>query len=386
MKKIFILTVILNLCLSHSVYANNKKFDSLITAGIHQIYNIKFDQAQKTFSKIIRDFPSQPAGYFFDAMILWWKILLDLENENLDDQFIDKLDFVIEFCDKILNKNPNHSDAIFFKGGSLGFRGRLYAIRESWFNAALDGKDALPLVNKAYEVDPNNIDLQLGFGIYNYYADVIPQKYSFVKPFMSLFPKGDKKKGLEQLNLVSNKGKYAKYEATYFLAMLYYSYEENNWMAMEYIDKLVNEFPDNPRFERMMGRVWVKQNNYSEASKVFRNVIGKTKLKLPGYDNKALREAYYYLAMDYKKKIHTDSSRVYFEMCEDISRKLDKDEETGFLINSSLYLGNIYDEMGLRNLAVQKYKEVLDYREYNQSHTLAEKYLKNPFTKKSKVK
>ena len=130
---------------STGVFAQTAKFDSLVNSGINQIYNIKFTDAEKTFSKLEQDFPKHPAGKFFKAMIIWWKIMLDQSDEQFDEIFEDKLEEVIDFCDDLLDENENNVDALFFKGGALGFRGRLYSIRKDWFDAALDlSKASLP--------------------------------------------------------------------------------------------------------------------------------------------------------------------------------------------------------------------------------------------------
>ena len=125
-------------------------------------------------------------------------------------------------------------DALFFKGGSIGFRGRLRAFRESWLKAADDGREALPIVEEAASLDPNNMDVQLGFGIYNYYAAVIPNENPLIKPLMIFFPDGDKEKGIQQLKNTAFNGKFAKYEARYFLMTLYYRYENNALIADDY--------------------------------------------------------------------------------------------------------------------------------------------------------
>lgn len=374
MKKNFLIFFLLSI----SVFSQSR-YDSLVTAGIKSIYNIKFSEAEKTFATVIKEYPENPSGYFFDAMILWWKILLDIENEKYDDEFINKLEKVIDFCDEILEKNPNNSDAIFFKGGSLGFRGRLYAVRESWVNAALDGKDALPLVKRAYIANPKNVDVQLGFGIYNYLAEVIPNNYPFVKPLLAFLPKGNKKRGLEQLNYAASKGKYAKYESIYFLAQIQYQFEKNYSKSLEYVNILRKEFPDNPKFHTLQGRIWIKKNNYKAASEIFREVLSKAKRNFPGYNEKVIRESYYYLAMSFKDVSLYDSAKVYFENCESLSKKLDKKKESGFLINSKLFLGNVYDMLGMREKAKKKYNEVLDLDEFGQSHEYAKRYLKKAY-------
>ncbi len=363
-----------------NVKAQSGRFDSLITSGIHQIYNIKFNKAANTFSILKKDFPEKLAGIFFDTMIIWWKIMLNFDDESNDDLFYDKLDNIIDKCDEILDEDPRNVEALFFKGGALGFRGRLSSIRERWFDAALDGKDALPLVKEAYENDPKNVDVQLGFGIYNYYADVIPEIYPFVKPIMLFFPSGDKEKGVKQLINTAYNGKYAKIEARYFLMSLYYRYEKDYSSAIKYARMLTEDFPDNPTFQRYLGRINVRRGDYISASKIFRDVLGKCASGYPGYTDKVKREANYYLAMKYKNYNEPDSAKIFFKNCELISRKIDgDDEESGFLINSVLYLGMIYDQQGERENALRNYNEVLEMREFGNSHDIADKYLKSPY-------
>jgi len=361
------------------VLGQTSRFDSLITEGVRQIYNIEFENAHKTFLIVQKEFPKHPAGIFFDTMIFWWRIMIDIDNENLDDKFYDKIDDVIEFCDEILDDDPVNVDAIFFKGGALGFRGKLLSIRQDFFNAALDGKDALPLVYEAYKLDSSNVDVQLGFGIYNYFAAVLPEKYPVIKPFMIFFPQGDKARGIKQLENVAMNGKYAKIEARYFLMSSYYLYEENANSALKYSKMLYDDFPDNPAFERYYGRIYVRKGNYKTAAGIFKNVLAKCVSGKRGYSEKVKREATYYIGMDYKLKNEPDSARMYFEESLDISRRIDEDEESGFWINNVLYLGMIYDQLGNRAKAVEYYNEVLDLKERNESHKIAQRYLKNPY-------
>jgi hypothetical protein len=67
------------------------------------------------------DYPQHPAGRFFIAMIDWWKILLDPDNESYDEIFFQKLEDVIYQCDQLLDKNPKDVDALFLKADQLDF-------------------------------------------------------------------------------------------------------------------------------------------------------------------------------------------------------------------------------------------------------------------------
>lgn len=378
--RILITIIILTLFFNPKLFSQTPHFDSLVTTGIKQIYSINFNDAEVTFRKLMADYPNHPAGRFFLAMIDWWHIMLDLDSETYDEIFFQKLEDVIFNCDQILEKDPNNIDALFFKGGAIGFRGRLRAYRESWLKAADDGREALPIVEQASSLDPQNVDVQLGFGIYNYYADVIPDQYPLIKPLMIFFPKGDRQKGIEQLTNTAFNGKYAKYEARYFLMTLYYNYENNPYKADEFAELLLNDFPNNPVFEKWKGRIQIKRGDYFSGSKIFQSVMAKADKNMPGYNTKkSRREASYYIGVQYRNLGQLDSAKYFFEMCADLSKQVDIKEESGFWINSILYLGMIHDQLNERVIAVKYYEKLLDMREYINSHSLAEKYLKEPF-------
>ena len=367
------------LLISISNFAQTSDFDLRVSDGIKQIYNIKFIDAEKNFRDLIADYPQHPAGRFFLAMIDWWKILLDPDNESYDETFFQKLEDVIYQCDQLLDKNPKDVDALFFKGGSIGFRGRLRAFRESWLKAADDGREALPIVEQAASLDPNNMDVQLGFGIYNYYADVIPNEFPLIKPLMIFFPDGDKEKGIQQLKDTAFKGKFAKYEARYFLMTLYYRYENNAIIADDYAKLLWDDFPDNAVFEKWRGRIAVRRGDYFLADSIFSDVLIKADKKYFGYYTpNSLREASYYIGYNLKNNGQLDSAKIYFEKCITESKKIDEEgEESGFQVNAYLYLAQMAEALHKINEAIRLYEKLLNIRDYGNSHSIAENSLKN---------
>ena len=212
-----LLILLFTASISYAQWIEDRAIDRRVQYGIDELYNFEFDKADSNFSEVIQLRPDHPVGYFFRAMVQWERIISKFDDESQDEKLYDLLDVVVELCEKRLDDNPEDVAAMFFKGGAVGFRGRLRANRGKWLGAANDGIVALPLVRKAFELEPNNYDVLLGIGIYNYYAAVIPSKYPFVKPAMIFFPSGDRKKGLEQLRQASLHAKYVQVEATYFL-------------------------------------------------------------------------------------------------------------------------------------------------------------------------
>lgn len=359
---------------------SEQEFELRVKRGVDHIYNLEFEQAEKEFTDLIRAKPGDPAGHFFLAMVNWWKIMIDMDNMQYDDQFLDSLDRVIDLCDNLLDKNENDVNALFFKGGAIGFEGRLKFHRDDYFGAASAGKRALPLVQEASAADPKNYDIYLGTGLYNYYADVIPEQYPWTKPLLLFLPAGDKQKGLRQLSICAEKGKYASIESSYLLMQIYYGYEKDYQKALVLALSLNNRFPDNPVFQRYLGRCYVSVNNWQMVQSIFSEVAARAYRKQRGYSDPALREAEYYLGLcDMNNKKYEPALPHLFK-CDELSRKIDKDETSGFMVMANLKAGMAYDALGKRNLAEMEYRKVLDMKEYLDSHKQAEEFLRIPFT------
>jgi tetratricopeptide (TPR) repeat protein len=381
-NKFLVLAILLLLCWTETrtQWFEDPILHRRVLRGIDKLYNYEFDRADSDFTEVIRLRPDHPAGYFFKAMIQWERIISSFDDESQDDNLYKMLDVVIEMCEKRLDENPDDVTALFFNGGAVGFRGRLRANRGKWVGAAKDGLDALPLVRKAYELEPNNYDVLLGIGIYNYYASVIPDKYPVVKPAMIFFPSGDRKKGLEQLRQASEKAKYANVESTYFLMQSYFVYEKDFEKALELARKLHAKYPNNSMFHRYVGRCLVSSGYLSEANDVFAEIEKRCSNKQLGYDTYDAREACYYLGKFEFMAKRFDAALQYLYRCDELSRKIDKDEPSGFMSLGNLLIGMIYDAQGKRQDAIMQYKKVLSMKEYDNSHKDSNNYLIKPYS------
>ncbi len=348
--------------------------------GIEFVYNLAFDSARSEFQQIARRKPDHPAGFFFLAMVDWWKIVTDLGNTSSDDRFLSELDRVIDLCDKRLDKDSHDTAALFFKGGALGYRGRLHGNREDWLQAANDGRTALPIVEEAYKLAPGNSDVLLGMGVYHYYAAVIPDQYPLVKPLMIFFPKGNKSLGLKELQRAAAKARYADIEATYFLVQVLQNFEKRPAEALPLALRLHSRFPNNPIFHRYVGRCYAAIGTMDSCAKTFADVLRKRDAKMRGYDNIAEREARYYLGIDEMNKGNYPVALGHFYRADELSRTIDKDP-SGFMAMTNLKIGCIYDIQHNRDLAKEQYRKVLGMTDFQGSHDLAERYLKTPFQK-----
>jgi tetratricopeptide (TPR) repeat protein len=358
--------------------------DSAIEAhthrGIEYVYNLSFDSARAEFQFLVHQKPDHPAGYFFLAMVDWWRIASDIENTSHDDHFLSELDRVIDLCDKRLGKNEHDTAALFFKGGALGFQGRLHGNREDWVQAANDGRMALPIVEDAYRLAPANDDVLLGMGVYHYYAAVIPDQYPIVKPLMVFFPKGDKEKGLRELRDAAANARYANFEATYFLLQILQNFEKRYGEALPLALTLHARFPNNAIFHKYVGRCYATVGNWDACARSFDEILRRAQQKRMGYDLPTEREARYYLGL-HEMTIGNDSAALeHFYRTDELSRRVDK-KPSGFMVMANLRIGFLYDLQKKRDLALQQYKKVLGMTDYQGAHEQAQRYLKSPYQK-----
>jgi tetratricopeptide (TPR) repeat protein len=352
--------------------------DSLVRIGMQYVYNVQFNEGERAFRQVMEKYPEHPAGYFLDAMVDWWKITLYSKRKDFDDSFLKKIDKVISVCDRILDTSSINLTAMFFKAGALGYRGRFYAQNKNWFPAANDANNAVNILIECLKIAPNNYDIMLGTGLYNYFSEVLPKEYPALKPLMLFLPKGDKQIGLLQLKAAASNSMFAYVEAKVVLLQVYYSYEKNYDECLKLSLSLHETYPNNAYFYRYLGRCYVTTGQPAKWEQTWRQILLRYIDKQPGYDEVTAREALYYIGYALMMKKDYKMALKYFIKCDEACRAVDE-EITGFMVAANLKMGNIYDAQGNRNEAIRQYKKVLSMEDHNNSHNEASRYMEHPY-------
>jgi tetratricopeptide (TPR) repeat protein len=361
------------------VNLNSQTKDEKRLTILKNIYSCNFDSADYNISKYIISYPKEPQSYFLAVLSDWWKINIDRKNASLDDKLEEKVNKTADVCDELLDKNDKDVDALIYKGASLGYKGLAKSLRENWLSAADDGRQALNLLDEALEISPNNKEALLGIGIYNYFAEYIPERYPFLKPLMIIFPKGDKIKGVAQIKDAALNSKLAVYEAKYIIAYFNLQYERNFTESELYCKSLFEEFPSNPVFEKMLYNCYSGSGKFPEALDGWTIVRNKNLKKERGFEFDAvLREADYYISLSLLKMGKFEDMEQYINECETLSYKIDN-EDTSFKVFTILMQGMRNDAVGNRGKAIDYYKKVLDMKEFSGSQTEANRFLKESY-------
>ncbi|NKB68716.1 MAG: hypothetical protein GKR89_16755 [Candidatus Latescibacteria bacterium] len=354
-------------------------FDQRIQHGIDLIYNLRFDQADSYFAEVIAADPDNPLGYFFRAMVVWWQILIDLEDRSHDEAFYRRIEECIKICDRRLDRDEMDFDAILFKAGAIGFRGRLRGDRNQFLKAARDGMRCLPLLDKSRQLEPTNKDILFGQGIYNYFAEVIPQRHSVVRPVMWLLPDGDREKGIDQLRQVTREGRYARTEAAYFLVQIYRVFEDEDALALPYLEELYGRYPANALFHRYTARVLVELGHWKRGTALFEDYIAASRQNRPGYHLHGLIESLYYVGKYAFVRGAWDRAETALTAADSLGAGQQRKRDQAYTALANLLLGMTYDAQDRRVAAVERYRRVKKLPRHNDSHQRAKQYIKNPY-------
>lgn len=344
--------------------------------GLDHLYNLEFEAAHDAFGQIDGRFPGHPIGPFLKSLTIWWEILLDIQDRSRDEKFYRAMDEVIRRADRMLDRDPDAVDAMFFKGAALGFRGRLKSNRGEWFKAAMDGKKAMDYV-LAVPRSSDKPDFSFGKGLYDYFAAVVPDRYPFVKPVMAFFPKGDRQLGLREIQDTADNGYYIQAEAAYFLLQVNYLYELDYDACVRYVTWLREKYPRNAFFHALEGRVYAKWNERERASRIFGDIVELYREGRTGYNDPMAEQALYYLARLRMVDRDYEGALTHLLQLEALSAR--SPDDTYFKVMGRLRQGMAYDALGRRSPAVSRYKEVLRMKEHARSHDRAERYLKHAY-------
>jgi tetratricopeptide (TPR) repeat protein len=325
--------------------------------GMDALYNMDFAAADAVFNHLALIYPDHPVSPFLRGLLPWWAMQLEPDDTSQDDAFLAFMDEVIERSDRRLKADRNDIDAVFFKSAALAFRGRLHSDRKRYLRAARDGKEALHYLRDVLARDPENDDLYFGVGLFDYLADVVPKQYKFLRPFALFFPRGNRTRGLAELDRAMTRGRFVSTETAYSLLQIHYLFEHNYPEALRMVQWLRQRYPDNSLFHIYEGRTDERLGRVAEASRVFQEILALCQKGQTGYTDSVEEQALYTLSrVEMQRNLHS-VALAYLERLEDLNTR--RPVSTEYRSLCRLRRGMALDAMGRRQEAVRCYREAL---------------------------
>ncbi len=342
----------------------NKEVQYELEGAVDNMYNFKYERAEKQFKSFRRRYPDHPLPYFLMGLSQWWKIVpTNIQTHQYDKLFFAYMDTTIQKAEKLYNNNENNTEAAFFLAAANGFAGRLHSERSNWRKATVHSKRALEYMEIAKAGNGLSPEFLFGEALFNYYSIWIHENYKMLRPVLMFFPDGDKRLGLKQLRHVANNGFYTGTEARFFLMKIYANEEGNLEEAMKVSQQLATKYPDNAYFQRFYARVLFVQGHFSMAERVSLDIIHKLDQRMPGYEAVSGRYASYIMAyINQHKYRDLDKAKQYYQDAI-MYAEMSDERESGYFINSYLNLARIHNQQKDKSKAKQYYTVVLNSSE-----------------------
>jgi tetratricopeptide (TPR) repeat protein len=255
------------------------EMDKLLMAGVDDIYMMRFGAAREDMAKAVALNPAYPHPYFGRAAIDLVSFIYgtDQGDPALLKSFEAKALESIKVAEAYLEAHPNDPDALFILGASHGMYGRLAIVQKRWLQAFGHGRVSMKFVRKAVKLEPELYDAVLGLGMFDYYVATIPK---FAGWLAKIVLGGDRERGLRQIRLAAEKGRYAKVTAQMILVEIdledpFGAY--NPAEALSLMREVHARYPDSPMLDTAFISALYEAKKLDEAVKEAREFQSRAK-------------------------------------------------------------------------------------------------------------
>ena len=389
MKKAFLPAALAFCFLAAAVSAGTPAYEPLpeelrvlSKKGIDAIYAVDLPEAEKNFNLALQKYPDHPFPTFGIAMAKWANLeyLEDESDPKLQEEYSRLTDKAVDVGLAWIKKHPGDANAYLAVGGIYGLRSRLAVLQHRWFKAYFDGKKAISNTRMAAKIDPELYDAYLGLGMYEYYAGTLP---GVIKFFAKLIMDGDAKKGLEYLNLCKEKGYFNALGAKLLLIEIYTqpgSPYADTAQAVKWARELRAEFPVHPQMHFVEIVSLYEDKKYEESRRESLAYLKAVEDGKPAYLKSYLPRVLTAIGTTYLVEKNYDEAADYFARAAAGLKTDPALHPDRWGVWAVVRLGNVYDLKGMRDKALEFYRQAHAYKdEWGFSESI-EAYLKKPYS------
>jgi hypothetical protein len=247
-----------------------------LDAGFHLLYELKPEEARTQFEAWQKSYPEDPLGsaseaasYLFEECyrqgVLTSEFFLDNKrflgkiplkpDPKLRAAFFGAVKQAQDLAQLRLKTTPDDTSALFAMALSVGMQADYASLidKHQLDSLKMTG-EADKYAKKLLAVAPDAADAYLGLGTANYIIGSLPGLKKFFLGLAGIH--GDKKVGIQQLEIAANHGHYLRPFAKILLALAGLR-EKKPEVARTQLTELVAEFPENPLFASELAKLEV---------------------------------------------------------------------------------------------------------------------------------
>ncbi|MEX2572928.1 MAG: tetratricopeptide repeat protein [Balneolaceae bacterium] len=255
------------------VLIDDPDFQQTTRTAIDSLYNRNVSSARELMKPWSEEYPGHPFWLLWEAMEEWWLVLIDIHDQSRDDDLFEKMEKADRAAINLLRENPQHTDGYIIRAVANGYIARQHANRERWIRSIRAARTAQKSHARLGELAPDLSDNLFAEGLTKYYSAYLPEAYSVIRAVSWLLPSGDKEEGLKLLEQTSTEAVFARPEATYFLGNILLNYEKDYDQALIHFSHLVEEYPNNSFYRRLLVRTLYQLERDNRAAEEIRKAL-----------------------------------------------------------------------------------------------------------------
>ncbi|WP_461117020.1 tetratricopeptide repeat protein [Spirosoma jeollabukense] len=255
-KWLFAVGGLLLLCPNHvlaqyPMINGNPAARTLVTAGLDQVYDNQFSAADATFTQLAKVAPNHPSLDLLRGVSLYYQWFPARTDAKLKQRCGQQLELAAKKADdwqkaQKKSKGSDLPEAMFLYFTAEAMLAKISHFEHEPFAAIRHAKNAYPYIQKGKLFQQQYPDFYLSTGLYNFYREVYPEIHPFYKTVAWVMTSGDKKLGMSQLQIATQKALLVRTEAILYLTHLLTDYENKPADALPYLAQLVIKYPGNP--------------------------------------------------------------------------------------------------------------------------------------------
>jgi tetratricopeptide (TPR) repeat protein len=256
------------LCVSSiSSDLNPPEIQELIISGLERAYVEQFDSAQIFFDEVIDSHPQNPAGYFFKAALLQFR-MMDESQFSDEEEYLALLRKTIRISEAIL-ANEDNLWAEYYLGSSYTYRAVYEGMKNDYFETFKYGVKGGKILQDIIKKDSTFYDAYLGAGSYEYFW----ARAARYLPILKLGG-GDVDEAIRKLHVAADKAVYSNRTAQNSLVFML-GEEKNYSLAHAINDQLLALYPGSRTFLWSKADLEFKQEIYRAAIETYGELLDR---------------------------------------------------------------------------------------------------------------
>lgn len=367
--------------------------DLLLQHGLDAFYSLDYSDAVADFQKLTQEQPANPAHWNHLAEARLYQEMyrvgaLESQLYGHGDPFLrERLlpvspqavaafahdnDRAVQLASRAIQANPKNADAHYDLAVAWGLRANFdFVLRRSYMAALSDARKARKEAEKSRQLAPDKIEPMLLIGANNYVSGSLPWGLRMLAALAGF--RGQKNKGIEQIQSVARSNSSAAIDAQVLLAVIYRR-EGNNREVVSLLGALRQRYPRNVLFAVEEAEAAEAAGMHDFALAHYRQVVADAQAGKPGYQRTPLDKVWYDIG-----NIHRLFSRWNDALAAYGHAEHAPGAKPRYRQAAALASGEVHDTIGDRQQAVQAYRLCIQLGPGTPAAAAAQRYIDHPF-------